>query len=60
LEGSWASAFNREFFYRLEDLYAVLYSDKASQPIIPVNVLVGFEILKSGVGYGEKKVKLAG
>ena len=57
LELPWVSAFNRDFFCCLDEVpYAVLYSNKAPQPNIPVNVLVGFEILKSGGGYGEKRL----
>lgn len=51
LENSWAGTFYRDFFSRIdEDIFAILYSDKASRPNIPVNVLVGLETLKAGFG----------
>jgi len=41
LEKSWAGSFYREFFNRIdEQAFAVLYSDEASRPNVPVNVLV--------------------
>jgi len=41
--------FYREFFIRLdEDIFAVLYSQEASRPNVPVNVFVGLETLKTG------------
>ena len=47
LEASWAGTFYTEFFSRIdEDIFAVLYSDQASRPNAPVNVLVGLEVLK--------------
>ena len=60
LEGSWAGAFYREFFSRLdEDNFAELYSEKPSRPNIPVNVLVGFEVLKAGFGYSDEEMYAA-
>ena len=47
LEASWAGVFYRELFVRIdEEVFAVLYSDVPSRPNIPVNVLMGLEILK--------------
>jgi hypothetical protein len=47
LEGSWAGTFYQEVFLRIpEKTFAVLYSHKPSHPNIPVNILVGLEILK--------------
>ena len=40
-----------------EDIFAILYSDKASRPNIPVNVLVGLEILKSGFGWSDAELE---
>jgi len=43
--------FYEEFFTRLdEEVFSVLYSEKKSRPNTPVNILVGFETLKSGFG----------
>ena len=54
LEKSWASTFYREFFCRIdEEIFAVLYSEVASRPNVPVNVLVGLEALKAGFGWSE-------
>lgn len=55
LEVSWAGTFYREVFVRLdEEPFGVLYSDEASRPNIPINVLVGLETLKSGFGWGAR------
>lgn len=57
LKGSWADTFYREVFVRIpEKVFAVLYSDKASRPNIPVNVLVALEILKAGFGWSDKEL----
>jgi len=57
LENSWAGAFYREFFSRIdEEAFAVLYSEKASRPNVPVNVLVGLETLKSGFGWSDEEL----
>lgn len=57
LEASWADTFYREVFVRIdEDLFAGLYSDEPSRPNIPVNVLVGLEILKSGFGWSDEEL----
>ena len=57
LEESWAATFYCEFFTRIEeDLFAVLYSDEPSRPNIPINVLMGLEILKSGFGWSDEEV----
>jgi hypothetical protein len=48
LLNSWAETFYREVLCRIvESIFAVLYSDEASRPNVPINVLVGLEILKS-------------
>lgn len=60
LEESWAGIFYREFFSRLEeDIFAGLYSEKPSRPNVPVNVLVGFEVLKAGFGYSDEEMYAA-
>ena len=57
LERSWAGAFYRELFRRIDEgLFAVLYSDKASRPNTPVNVVVGMEVMKSGFGWSDEEL----
>jgi hypothetical protein len=57
LNASWAGTFYREFFSRIDEApYAVLYSDKASRPNIPVNVLVSLEYLKAGNGWSDEEM----
>lgn len=55
LESSWAGAFYREFFVRIDELpYAVLFSAKDSRPNIPINVLVALEVLKAGFNWSDE------
>ncbi|MCJ7737435.1 MAG: transposase [Anaerolineae bacterium] len=57
LEASWAGTFYEQVFVRIdEDRFGLLYSDKPSRPNIPVNVLVGVEILKSGFGWSDEEM----
>ena len=57
LEASWASVFYHEVFCRIdEEIFADLYSEKASRPNVPVNVLVALEILKSGFGWSDREL----
>jgi hypothetical protein len=57
LENSWAGPFYREFFSRIdEQAFAVLYSDVASRPNVPVNVFVGLEALKAGFGWSDQEL----
>ena len=57
LEASWASVFYSEFFSRLDEgVFSVLYSEKKSRPNTPVNILVGFEALKSGFGWSDEEL----
>lgn len=57
LENSWAQIFYDEYFCKLEeDVFSVLYSDKKSRPNTPVNILVGFETLKSGFGWSDEEL----
>lgn len=57
LETSWAKAFYEEFFCRVdEEVFSVLYSEKKSRPNAPVNVLLGFETLKSGFGWSDEEL----
>jgi hypothetical protein len=54
LEASWAGTFYREVFVRIDEKpFAVLYSDEASRPNTPINVLVGLETLKAGSGWSD-------
>lgn len=47
LERSWAKTFSDEIFPEIdEERFSVLYSDKASRPNTPVNVIVGALVLK--------------
>jgi hypothetical protein len=57
LAESWAGTFYHEFFVRIDETpFAVLYSDEASRPNIPINVLVGLETLKSGFGWSDEEM----
>lgn len=57
LETSWAGAFYREVFVRLDEAaFAVLYAAEASRPNIPINVLVGLETLKAGFGWSDEEM----
>lgn len=54
LEESWAAAYRREFHSRLDERrFAGLYEDVPSRPNTPVNMLVDFEVLKSGFGWSD-------
>lgn len=58
LETSWAMTFYTEFFCRIdEEIFAILYSDVASRPNAPINVLVGLEVLKSGFGWSDAQLE---
>jgi len=57
LEGSWAQTFYDEYFCRIDEtVFSVLYSDKKSRPNTPVNILVGFETIKSGFGWSDEEL----
>jgi hypothetical protein len=57
LLSSWAETFYQEVFCRLDEtMFVPLYSREASRPNIPVNVLVGLEILKSGFGWSDEEL----
>ena len=57
LEESWAQTFYEEVFCRIdESIFEVLYSDKVSRPNVPVNVLVGLEILKTGNDWTDEEM----
>lgn len=58
LENSWAATFYHHFFSRIdEDIFAILYSDQASRPNVPVNVLVGLEAMKAGFGWSDAELE---
>jgi len=57
LENSWAHSFYKDFFSRLDEkVFSVLYSEKKSRPNTPVNILMGFETLKSGFGWSDEEL----
>ena len=57
LEGSWAKTFYDEYFSKIDEkVFSVLYSDKKSRPNTPVNILMGFETLKSGFGWSDEEL----
>lgn len=57
LERSWAGTFYREFFSRIdEQIFSVLYSDIASRPNVPVNILIALETLKAGRGWTDEEM----
>lgn len=57
LKGSWAQAFREEVFLRIqEERFAVLFADCPSRPNVPVNVLMGLEILKAGRGWSDEEL----
>ena len=57
LDESWAGTFYRELFCRLDEQpFAVLYSDAVSRPNVPINVLVGLEVLKAGFGWSDAEM----
>ena len=57
LEASWAGIFYRGVFARIdEEVFSVLYSDKYSRPNVPINLLVGLEILKAGRGWSDDEM----
>ena len=57
LEQSWAGAFREYCFKQIdESIFAVLYTDVPSRPNVPINVLVGLEILKSGLGWSDEEL----
>jgi hypothetical protein len=57
IEASWAGTFYREYFCRIdESVFAVLYSEEASRPNVPVNVLLGLETLKAGFGWSDEEM----
>lgn len=57
LEKSWAKTFADDIFPNInEEPFRVLYSDKASRPNTPVNVIVGALIIKELFGISDDEV----
>lgn len=57
LEASWAGVFRREVLLRLDEKpFGVMYSAIGSRPNVPVNQLLGWEILKSGFGASDEEM----
>jgi hypothetical protein len=57
LEQSWAGVFYREVFCRIDETtFGVMYADIPSRPNVAVNVLVGLEFLKSGMGWSDEEL----
>jgi len=57
LETSWSSAFYENIFVHIDETaYAALYADIPSRPNVPVNILVGLEMLKAGHGWSDEEM----
>ena len=57
LQSSWAETFRKEVFSRIpEDVFQVLYDSGPSRPNVPVNILVGLEILKEWRGWSDEEM----
>ena len=57
LEKSWAKIFADEIFPAIdEERFSVLYSDKASRPNAPVNVIIGALIIKEFFDYSDDEI----
>ncbi len=57
LESSWADAFYRQVFCRIDETpFAVLYADEPSRPNTSINVLMAAEILKAGYGWSDEEL----
>ena len=57
LEKSWAKTFADKIFPAIdENIFSVLYSEKASRPNTPVNVIVGALILKEALNVTDDEI----
>ena len=57
LERSWAKPFGDNIFPAInEEDFAVLYSDMASRPNTPVNIIIGSLILKELLGLTDDEI----
>lgn len=58
LHDSWAETFYHEVFCRIDEtIFEDLYSEEASRPNAPANVLMGMEVLKSGFGWSDRHLE---
>ena len=56
LRDSWAQTFYDDIFCQIdEECFSVLYSETNSRPNVPVNILMGLEILKDGNGWTDEE-----
>ena len=57
LEKSWAKIFADEIFPAIDEKrFSILYSDKASRPNAPVNVIIGALIIKELFDYSDDEI----
>lgn len=57
LKSSWAETFRREVFLCIpEDRFKVLYDPDPSRPNVPVNVMVGLNVLKEWRGWTDEEM----
>ena len=57
LKNSWASIFSEDIFPNIDEKrFAVLYSDKASRPNTPVNIIVGALIIRELFDYSDDEM----
>lgn len=57
LERSWAKVFADEIFPAIDEKrFSVLYSDKASRPNAPINVIIGALIIKELFDYSDDEI----
>lgn len=57
LEKSWAKTFAEEIFPNIDETrFSVLYSDKASRPNTPINVIVGALVIKELFDYSDDEM----
>lgn len=58
LRSSWSHTFRHEVFARIdESIFAVLYSEEASRPNAPMNVVVCSEILKAAFNWSDMELR---
>jgi hypothetical protein len=58
LQSSWAQIFREVVLRRIpEEIFAKLFSETDSRPNAPINVIVGGDILKSGLGWTDEELE---
>lgn len=58
LHNSWAQTFREVVLYGIpEEIFAVLFSERDSRPNAPINVIVGGDILKAGLGWTDEELE---